>query len=236
MPLIAPRAMRFLMVLSGVPPLTVIAGALLTQNGLKAAWANSMFNLAGLLAVALAGERFDTGALKRIGAVALFLLLLLPTAYGIAAAVPLSLAKPLRVQWPGPQIAERMGNIWYRATQGAPLRIVAGDSWIAGLVGLSHKDRPQLLSHADIHYSPWISAAQVEADDMLVLWQHEKSEIALKLMPYIAPRLAQTQVEAFKSRYSHKELRSATSSCRPNPPRADCELAFASRHGVAPRS
>jgi hypothetical protein len=165
-----------------------------------------MFNLAGLLAVALAGERFDRGALKRIGAVALFLLLLLPTAYGIAAAVPFSPAKPQRVQWPGPEIAERMGGIWDRATLGAPLMIVAGDTWIAGLVSLSHKDRPHLLSEADIRYSPWISAAQLEADGMLVLWQHEKSSIALKRMPYIAPHLAQARVEAFKSRYSHREI------------------------------
>src|SRR5262249_59897104 len=75
----------------------------------------------------------------------------------------------MRVQWPGPQIAERMGDIWNRATQGVPLRIVAGDPWAAGLVSLSHKDRPRLLSNADIRYSPWISAAQLEADGMLVL-------------------------------------------------------------------
>jgi 4-amino-4-deoxy-L-arabinose transferase-like glycosyltransferase len=204
MPPIAPRALRFLIVLIAAPPLTIIAGALLTGNGLKAAWASSMFNLAGLLAVALAGKRFDAEVLKRIGVAALFLLILLPTAYGIGAALPVRPAKPQRVQWPGPEIAERMGTIWDRATHGAPLRIVAGDTWVAGLVGLYHKDRPQLLTNADTHYSPWISAAQLEADGMLVLWEHEKASIWLA--PYIGPRMAQAHVEAFKSRYSGKDF------------------------------
>jgi Dolichyl-phosphate-mannose-protein mannosyltransferase len=202
---IAPRALRFLLVLTAVPPLAVIAGAVLTQSGLKAAWASSMFNLSGLLAIALAGDRFHGGTLKCIGLVALSLLVLFPTAYAISLAVPWLPSKPpMRVQWPGPEIAQRMGEVWYRATQGAPLRIVAGDPWIAGLVGLSHKDRPQLLSNADIRYSPWISAAQLEADGMLVLWQHEKSSI--ELAPYVGPRMSLARLETFKSRYSQIEI------------------------------
>jgi len=53
----------------------------------------------------------------------------------------------------------------------------------------SYKDRPQLLSNADIGYSPWIGAARLEADGMLVLWQHEKSSI--ELAAYIGPHRSQ---------------------------------------------
>ena len=134
-----------------------------------------MFNLAGLLAVALAAPRFDARSLKRIGLVALALVIVIPVAYGITVAVPVRTKPALRVQWPGAEIAERMAGIWDRSTQGAPLKIVAGENWIAGLVGLRHKDRPHLLSNANLHHSPWITPRQLEAEGMLVLWDDEKA-------------------------------------------------------------
>ena len=125
-PPIDPRVFRFLVMLIAVPPVLVIVAAVLTQTGLRAAWASSMFNLAGLLAIGLAAGRFDARALQRIAIVALALVIVIPVAYGIAVAVAVAVpgrAKPpLRVQWPGPEIAERMARVWDRATQGAPLR------------------------------------------------------------------------------------------------------------------
>ena len=97
-----------------------------------------------------------------------------------------------------------MAGIWDRATHGAPLRIVAGDTWIAGLVCLRHKDRPHLLSNADIRYSPWISARQLEDEGMLVLWEYEKSPT--DLLPYIDPRVSQARTETFKSACSRRDI------------------------------
>ena len=217
LPPIDARALRFLVVLTAVPPLLVIAGAVLTQSGLRAAWASSMFNLAGLLAVVLAAGRFDAQALKRIAIFALALVIAVPIAYGIAVAVPMRMSKPpLRVRWPGDEIAERMAGIWDRATHGAPLRIVAGENWIAGLVGLRHKDRPHLLSNADIRYSPWIGARQLEAEGMLVLWERDKAPIDLQ--PYINPRMQQWQVEIFRSPSSQRDIRIGYLVVPPKPP------------------
>jgi 4-amino-4-deoxy-L-arabinose transferase-like glycosyltransferase len=200
-----PRALRFLVVLVAVPPLIILVAAVLTQSGLKAAWASSMFNLAGLLAVALAVGRFDAEVLKRIALVALTLVVAIPIAYGVVHCVPLRPSKPpLRVLWPGAEIAARMAGIWDRDTRGAPLRIVAGDTWIAGLVGLSNKDRPHLLSNADIRYSPWIGARQLEAQGMLVLWEYEKTSI--DLLPYTDPRKSLARTETFKSAYSSEDI------------------------------
>ncbi len=205
LPPIDPRALRFLVVLVAIPPLLILIAAVLTQSGLKAAWASSMFNLAGLLAVALAAGRFDAEALKRIAVVALTLVIAIPIAYGVVHSVALRPSKPpLRVLWPGAEIAARMAGIWDRATHGAPLRIVAGDTWIAGLVGLRHKDRPHLLSNADIRYSPWIGARQLEDEGMLVLWEYEKSPT--DLLPYTDPRKSQAQTETFKSAYSSTDI------------------------------
>ena len=202
---IDPRAVRFLAVLVAIPPLLVVVAALLTRSGLKAAWASPMFNLVGLLAVALTVHRFDARALRRIAIVALTLVIVIPVAYGIAIAVPVRAKQPLRVQWPGPEIAERMAGIWDRSTQGAPLRIVAGENWIAGLVGLRHKDRPHLLSNANMLHSPWIDPRQLEAEGMLVLWDDEKAPIDLH--SYINAHTQLWQLEIFRSPRSRRDIR-----------------------------
>jgi hypothetical protein len=205
LPQIDPRALRFLAVLIAVPPLVIVVAAVSTRTGIKAAWATSMFNLAGLLAVALTADRFSAQALRRIAIAALALVVVIPVAYGVSVAVPFRMSKPpLRMQWPGPAMAERMAGIWDLSTQGAPLRIVAGDNWIAGLVGLRHRDRPHLLSNANILYSPWISARQLEAEGMLVLWEHDK--VPIDLIPYMEPRKHMAKMERFSSPFSRQEI------------------------------
>jgi hypothetical protein len=192
-------------VLIAVPPLVIVVAAVLTRTGIKAAWATSMFNLAGLLAVALTADRFSVQALRRIAIAALALVVVIPIAYGVSVAVPFRMSKPpLRAQWPGPEIAARMAGVWDRSTQGAPLRIVAGDNWIAGLVGLRHRDGPHLLSNANILYSPWIGVRQLEAEGMLVLWEHEKAPI--DLIPYMEPRKHMARQEKFRSPFFSQEL------------------------------
>ncbi len=62
-----------------------------------------------------------------------------------------------------------MSAIWTRET-GRPLRIVTGDSWVAGLVGLTAKERPSLLDYGDVKLSPWITPARIDAEGMLVVW------------------------------------------------------------------
>jgi 4-amino-4-deoxy-L-arabinose transferase-like glycosyltransferase len=200
------RAMRFLIVLIAVPPILLIVIALLTQTGLRAGWASSMFNLTGLLAIALTAGRFDARALERIAAVALCLVVVVPVAYAITLTIPVRTSKmPLRVLWPGDQIAERMAAIWDRATDGAPLNIVAGENWVAGLVGYRHKNRPHLLSNAILAQSPWITSSQLEADGMLVLWDDLKAPIDLQ--PFINARTELWQLEIFRAPSSRREIR-----------------------------
>jgi len=206
LPPIDPRALRFLVVLIAVPPLLVIVAAVLTHSGLKAAWASSMFSLAGLLSVALTASRFDARALQRIAIGAFTLVIVISIAYAIVVALPVRASTPpLRVQWPAAEIAERMAGIWDRSTRGASLRIVAGENWIAGLVGLRHKDRPHLLSNANILHSPWISAHQLEAEGMLVLWEDEKAPV--DLLPYINAHTQQWQLEVFRPLGSRRDFR-----------------------------
>jgi hypothetical protein len=195
-PAIDARALRFLVVLIGVPPVLLIIAALITGTGLKAAWASSMFNLTGLLAIALTSERFHSRSLKRIGVIALGLVVAVPVAYAIFVSAPLRTSKPpLRVLWPGPEISARMAEIWDRATGGAPLRIVAGENWIAGLIALPLKEVPHLLSDVDLARSPWITSRQLEEQGMLVVWEERKAPIDMQ--PYINARTQHWRFERF---------------------------------------
>lgn len=199
------RALFYLLALNAGPPVLAVCATLFTGSGLRAAWTNSMFNLVGLLAVALCASRFTDEALRRIAVGAAVLVTVVPIGYAVTAGlVPRGSRPPLRVQWPQAEIAERMAAIWARQTQ-APLRIVAGENWIAGLIGLSHKDHPSLLSNADVEYSPWISPDRLRKQGMLVVWDHDKTPI--ELQPFLAsPGLPAARLERFKSRYSEREI------------------------------
>ncbi len=65
-PPVAPRALRYLIVLTAGPLVLAIVAALIAGANVKSAWGSSMFNLAGILAVALTSQRFDFTALRRI--------------------------------------------------------------------------------------------------------------------------------------------------------------------------
>src|SRR5262249_41410335 len=145
----SPDALSFLTWLTVGPPAIALIGALLMGATLRAAWGAPMFNLAGRLGVALAGERFREQALRRLAAAAAIVLVVVPIGYGlIVLGVARRAVSPMRVNWPQAEISRRLSAIWTRET-GRPLRIVAGDDWIAGLVGISAADRPSILSRGE---------------------------------------------------------------------------------------
>src|SRR5262245_36323091 len=160
-----------------------------------------MFNLSGLLAIAVAGGRLNGGMLKRIGS--------------CAGNGPVHRSLSAYVGSAGAGSADNGRHLAPRHARDA-----ASHRRRRSLDRRprSYKDRPQLLSNADIGYSPWIGAAQLEADGMLVLWQHAISASTNR------------RIETFKS--PRMRLSSATSSCHPNRPRADCALAFSTAAAI----
>jgi 4-amino-4-deoxy-L-arabinose transferase-like glycosyltransferase len=171
-------------------PFTIaMLGALISGAGLKSAWSSSMFNLAGLLGVALSWKRFEPRALVRIAVCAATLLVTVPIAYGlIVVFAPVRQGVHMRVSWPQAEIARRMTAIWTRQT-GRPLRIVAGSDWIASLVGVSAPDRPSLLSKGDRTLSPWISAERLRREGMLIVWDAGRPHIPKALATLVAGRI-----------------------------------------------
>jgi 4-amino-4-deoxy-L-arabinose transferase-like glycosyltransferase len=187
-PPIAPRASAYLIAVTGGPLAIAIVAAGLTGANLKSAWGSSMFNFAGLLAVALASDRFHGAALRRIAVSAAVVLVVLPAGYAaVVAAGPWRAGAPVRVTWPQAAISERLADVWARET-GKPLRIVAGDDWIAGLVGVTARDKPSILSRGNLAYSPWITPERIEREGMLIVWNAATRRIPPPLQPLLQGR------------------------------------------------
>ncbi len=185
---VAPRALAYLVALTFGPLAIAAVAGLVSGSNLKSAWGSSMFNLAGILAVALTNDRFDNVALRRIAAAAAVVLVVVPSAYAAVVKIgPSRAGAPLRVTWPQAAISKRFVALWTRET-GRPLRIIAGDDWIAGLVGITAKDRPSILNRGNLDYSPWITPERISREGMLIVWNATSQRIPGQLKPLMAGR------------------------------------------------
>jgi 4-amino-4-deoxy-L-arabinose transferase-like glycosyltransferase len=165
------RALAFLLVMGLGPALLLTLVGLVTVSGLRTAWGAPMFNLSGLLAVALLTQRFDEARLRRVFAGAGVLILLTSGLYfGVVRYGYQFSGKPLRTNWPQAEISDTLETAWREETHGAPLRIVAGDIWTAGLINMSGRPPPHVLINGDYVVSPWISPEDVARDGALVVW------------------------------------------------------------------
>jgi len=205
-PPIVDRAKHYLAVLSAGPLTLAIVSALLSGSSLKSAWGSSMFNLAGLLAVALTAHRFDGRALQRIAVCAAVLLIVVPLGYAVVVLIgPQRDAMRMRVIWPQAQMSERLAAIWARET-GKPLRIVGGDNWIAGLVGVSAKDNPSIFTNGDPAYAPWITPERLQREGMLIVWDARTKRIPPALQPLLATHKTGEERFRFQRAKPGKEL------------------------------
>jgi hypothetical protein len=190
---VAPRALAYLVAVTAGPLAIAMVAALIAGSNLKSAWGSSMFNFAGVLAVALASARFDGRALRRIALSAACLLAVVPAAYAVViAAGPSRAGAPVRVTWPQAAISKRFAAIWAKET-GRPLRIVAGDDWVAGLVGLTARDRPSILNRGNTAYSPWITPERIERQGMLIVWEEGSRKIPPPLQALVEARPAREE-------------------------------------------
>lgn len=180
---------RFLLWFLLAPPLALAALALATGVGLKGAWGTPMLSLAGLAAVAWLGSRLDATALRRIVIGAFALLIAVPTAYGAALQKPSEkLLTPKRTNWPQAEVAAEVQRIW-RQTTNAPLRIVAGDLWAAGMIAAHAADRPSVLVDGSLRYSSWIDRQRIEREGFMAVWWRAAQDPPTDLRAWIGERI-----------------------------------------------
>jgi hypothetical protein len=76
---------------------------------------------------------------------------------------------PLQNSWPMAEIGQRFDAVW-AAHVDAPLRIVGGDPWPAGLVGIDSADQPAMFSNLDTREAPTMTPDRIRRQGMLVVW------------------------------------------------------------------
>ncbi len=189
------RARRFLLVMGLLPAFLAALAAGVTGMGLKDMWGMPMFNLSGLLLLALLPGRFGGRRLARIALFAAVLLALVPAAYAASVLLRAERSdKPSRVVWPQEEIAARLLRAYENET-GAMPRIVAGPVWEAGLVALAAPGGPSVSIDADERKAPWVSAEDIGRKGALVVWRTD-SEPAPGLVALAAGRT--TTEETFR--------------------------------------
>lgn len=165
------RAMRYLLLLGIGPALLTAIGALISGASLRASWGAPMVVLSGLIVIALLSAKFNAARLRGLAMGAGALIVVVSglyfghMAYGVAFT-----GKPLRGNWPQVEISAALEEAWATETDGAPLRVVAGDIWTGGLVGLHAAAPPSVLINGDYGTSPWVTPDEVARDGALVVW------------------------------------------------------------------
>jgi hypothetical protein len=170
-PTTVPRARTFLALMTLAPLISLLTIAIVKGGGLRASWTAPMLITVGLAAIMVRSTHWDPRALMRQVAYAVPVIVLVPVIYALSMALPINdRGKPIRVVWPAKAIAERFDRIWTTETGGKPLKLVAGEAWITGLVGIPHRDKPSVFTDAEFDIAPWVDAARAEREGVLVLW------------------------------------------------------------------
>lgn len=195
------RGLRYLLIVTVVPVLVPIVVGLVRGSGLRASWLSPAMNTAGLMFVALATASLSLSMVQRTARVATALGLATAALYVTLLVLPVRSGNPARVNWPSAEIAQRFSDIWQRETR-APLKIVAGDMWVAGLIGYRASTQPSLLTDGDFTISPWVTPARLRREGALVIWHDRGDTLPPSLAKLVERRPVQS--EEFRAKRGFK--------------------------------
>jgi len=162
------RARAFLLVFALAPLLLLAAASL--DGRVSNGWAAPMYNLLGLVAVLIFRNRLTPLTFRRLSLASLAIAALFPLARpAIGYVQARTEAKPRFVSFlPEDAIARRFAAIWQEQT-GRPLRLVGGDALMSGFIAAPLADAED-FTELDQTKAPWVTAAQIERDGVLVVW------------------------------------------------------------------
>src|SRR5262249_37535628 len=73
-------------------------------------------------------------------------------------------------------------EIWARETGNQPLRIVTGDTWSAGIIGVTASTLPSAFTDGSFSEAPWITLRRVDQEGMLIVWQPGRLPPAMRIL------------------------------------------------------
>jgi len=82
--------------------------------------------------------------------------------------------RPSRTDWPQAALAQQVQASW-SALSHCPLRVVAGDYWVAGLAAVPTPAQASVLISGDPRYSPWVTRERLLQQG--ALWLHAPGQV-----------------------------------------------------------
>src|SRR5215469_5418158 len=172
---------RFLLVMVGGPffgflALSVVCGLKLD----KTLWGMTFWLFVPLLALFALQARPAPLSLRHTVFAGLTLIFLnVIVAIAIPSMYPRLMGRALpRTQFPGKLLSKEISYIWHAHYQNRPLRVVAGEQWLAYNVAFYSPERPSVLtnqarlwsSEVDESSCPWTSVRQLRTSGGILLW------------------------------------------------------------------
>jgi 4-amino-4-deoxy-L-arabinose transferase-like glycosyltransferase len=170
-------ALRFIYFSATLPLFWTIALSIVQGAGLKDMWGAPLFTTTTLAALLF----FKLNHPKHIGKALKFWLIVfisLPIGLGVLTEFGMDWdQKPRRTNAPAEHISEAIEEIWDKHVD-APLEIVAGNTWLTGLVSTYVDERPHVYVQGKKAYNPWIEDLEPQIP-IFAIWQNEGGRPAL---------------------------------------------------------
>ncbi|MBZ1350489.1 glycosyltransferase family 39 protein [Alcaligenaceae bacterium LF4-65] len=146
---------------------TCVLGAIWID--LNANWATAYFVVLGLWALRYV-PRVDTSlALRRVVGVGLFLNILIAVSVGLYYGLVVDLTgRVARANYPAKQQGALLDEVWDAKTRG-PLKVVIGETWVAGVTSVMSKDQPLVVPYGLYHQGPAVSPALIKKCGALIV-------------------------------------------------------------------
>lgn len=166
---ITQRDRAWLFTIGLAPALVTVVVALAGGIGLHDMWGTPMWNFSGVLLLAglPASQVLERERSVLRGVQAWMLLVTLASALYLTFGQSWR-GRPARMDWPRQAIADAARHEWQRLSS-CPLRVVAGDTWLAGQVASGMVPMPSVLIAGDPRFSPWVPAREVERSGFLAV-------------------------------------------------------------------
>ena len=166
---------RFLVFLGLGPCIITAMLSMISDFGLRDMWGTPMWDLTGLLIVYSMKPRWPSLSMRALFNWVIALFLVLPLSYVLATSWgPEFEGFPSRTEWPDRAMAKTFSAEWQAHTH-APIHIIAGNAWLAGLIAMRMTHRPSVFIDASFYKSPWITQNRLRREGALVVWQIRKT-------------------------------------------------------------
>ena len=156
---------------------TCVLGAIWID--LNANWATAYFVVLGLWALRYV-PRVDTSlALRRVVGVGLFFNILIAVSVGLYYGFIVDLTgRVARANYPAKQQGALLDEVWDAQTRG-PLKVVIGETWVAGVTSVMSKDQPLVVPYGLYHQGPAVTPALIKKCGALIVIDASEASRAL---------------------------------------------------------